>query len=272
MEDSEHSPLQVREPDRVDQFDKSLARSELLATVAHELRNPIAAIHCAVRALDTPDRGELTVQQVRTVIDQQLMRLARLCDDLLSVGYAETGKLELRKEAVDVRDVINASAEACRPLFDAGMHTLIRLLPPMAVSVEADPLRLIQVVTNLLDNAAKYSKRGSSVVIRVEQSAREVAIRIVDHGIGIGAEFLPRVFDLFSQSDQARAHSRHGLGIGLNLVKRIVELHHGVVDAFSAGPELGSTFTVRLPRNASEQCLPRDFCARNAQHNVPVSS
>ncbi len=223
------------------------ARIELLAIVAHELRNPLAAIQCAVRVLDAPNPATTVLAQARAVIDRQVLRIARISDDLLSAGYMATGKLELRKEPLDLRDVVNAAVETCRPQFDAANHALIRLLPPEPVALEADSFRLTQVLTNLLENSAKYSERNGVTVVSIESTASDVTLRIVDRGIGIAAEFLPHVFDLFAQADQARA--RHGMGIGLSLVKRIVELHQGTVKAFSAGLGSGSTFTVRLPRN-----------------------
>lgn len=223
-------------------------RIELLATVAHELRSPLAVIQCAVRILDAPNQATAAREQARAAIDRQVLRIARISDDLLSAGYLATGKLELHKEHIDLRKIVNVSVEACRPQLDACHHRLILRLPAGPVEVEADPVRITQVLTNLLDNSAKYSEYGGTIDVSLEESPSEVTIRVVDEGIGITAEFLPRVFDLFVQADQARARSRHGMGIGLSVVKRIVELHRGTVDASSAGSGLGSTFTVRLPR------------------------
>jgi signal transduction histidine kinase len=224
-------------------------RIALLATVAHELRNPLAAIQCAVRVLEAPNQAAATLHDARAVIRRQVLRIARISDDLLSATSASLGKLELRIERVDVREVLHAAIEACRPQLDAGHHTLMLRLPAEAMEIAVDPLRMTQVFTNLLDNAVKYSDRCGAIVINVAAAPSEVTIRIIDRGIGIAAEFLPRVFDLFVQADEARARSYSGLGLGLNLVKRIVELHRGTVIASSPGVELGSTFTVRLPRD-----------------------
>lgn len=223
--------------------------TELLATVAHELRNPLAAIQCAVRVLEAPNQSDATLQQARAVISRQVTRIVRISDDLLSAGYIATGELELCKQRVDLHDVVQSAVEACRPQLDAGHHTLMLHLPAAPVEVIVDPIRITQVLTNLLDNAAKYSDPFGSIIVRVEGTRCAVTISVVDRGIGIAPEFLPRVFDLFARSDQSKIRPRAGMGIGLNLVKRLVELHHGTVEACSAGLGMGSTFTVWLPRS-----------------------
>lgn len=223
---------------------------ELLATVAHELRNPLAAIQGAVRSLETPNHTSLTADQARAVIGRQALRIARISDDLLSASYVSTGKIDLRREAIDARDIISAALEACQTQIDAAKHALDISLPPHPVVLCVDAARLTQVVTNLLDNAIKYSDRQSRIAISIECSVATVSIRILDHGIGIAPAFLPHVFDLFVRADQARAHSGVGMGVGLNLVKHIVERHDGWVEVFSAGPGSGTAFTVHLPRCA----------------------
>jgi len=223
---------------------------EWLAAVAHEIRNPLAAIRCAVRILKAPEQADATREEAQAVIDRQISRIARISDDLLDAGYVSAGKLELRKEPIDMRDIVGAAVETCRAQLDANGNDLILGLPPQPVALTADPLRLIQVVTNLLDNAVKYSEVNGTIIVHLEDLQNEVIVRVMDDGMGIAAEFLPHVFDLFAQAEEANSHGREGMGIGLNLVKRIVELHRGAVDAFSAGPGMGSTFTVRLPRNA----------------------
>ena len=224
-------------------------RIELLATVAHELRNPLAAIQCAVRVLEAPNQPHSTLEQARAVIGRQVLRIARISEDLLNASYVATGKLTLRKERVDLRDIARAAIETCRPQLDAGHHTLILRLPDEPVDIDVDPTRLTQVLTNLIDNAAKFSECLGKIVFSIGCTDGEVSIRVIDRGIGIAPDFLPRVFDLFAQADQDRARSNVGMGIGLNLVKRIVELHGGTVEVFSAGVGSGSAFTVRLPRN-----------------------
>ena len=224
-------------------------RTELLATVAHELRNPLTAILFAVRALEAPNRTSLTVDQAREVIDSQVLRMVRISEDLLSASYASTGKLDLRKQAIDLREVVTAAAETCRPQIDAAHQTLVLRLPSQPIVLSIDTVRITQVMTNLLDNAVKFSDAPGKIVVSIECSDTTVSIRVVDHGIGIAPELIPRVFDLFVQADEARARSSAGMGIGLNLVKRIVELHGGAAEVFSAGLGSGTTFTVHLPRN-----------------------
>ncbi len=225
------------------------ARVDLLATVAHELRNPLAAIQAAVRVLDSHDPASASRKEARALIDRQVLRIARISDDLLDAGYLASGKPELRRELIDVRDLVNSATETCRPQLEAGHFAMVVLLPPQPVMIEADPLRITQVLINLLDNAAKFSEPYGMIVISVEDTPGVVSLRVVDHGIGIPADALSRIFDPFVQADSARSRPNRGIGIGLNVVKRIVELHRGTVQAFSAGPDLGSTFTVRLPRH-----------------------
>lgn len=222
-------------------------RVELLATVAHELRNPIAAIQSAVRVLERTDQSNSTLAQARALIDRQVLRIARLSDDLLSAGFMATGALDLHKERVDVRCVVISAVESCRPQIDGKRLTVITNLPPQAIEMEVDPIRLIQVLTNLLDNSAKYNDAEGLIGINVDATPDEITVRISDDGVGISPELLPHVFELFTQGSDARA--RNGMGIGLSLVKRIVESHGGSVEAVSAGSRCGSTFTVRLPRS-----------------------
>lgn len=157
---------------------------------------------------------------------------------------------DLRTESVDLRDIVNAAIETCRPRFEASGHDLILGLPPDPVVLAADAVRLVQVFANVLDGAARYSGPNGTIVVSVEALLREITVRVMDGGLGNAAEFLPHVFDLFSQVDQTNSRRHDDMGIGLKLAKRIVELHQGSVEAFSAGPGLGSTFTVRLPRDA----------------------
>ena len=225
------------------------ARVELLATVAHELRNPLAAIQAAVRVLDSHEPASPDRKEARALIDRQVLRIARLSDDLLEAGYLASGKPRLRTELIDLRDLVNATTETCRAQLDAGHFATVVLLPSQPVMIEADPLRITQVLINLLDNAAKFSEPYGMIVIGIEDTPGVVSLRVIDHGIGIPADVLPCIFDPFVQVDSTRTRSRRGIGIGLHVVKRIVELHGGTVHAFSAGPELGRTFTVRLPRH-----------------------
>lgn len=224
-------------------------RLELLATVAHELRNPLAAIQAAVRIIDSHEPASARRKEARASIDLQVLRIARISDDLLDAGYLASGKPELRKELIDLRDLVNSAIETCGPQLEAGHFTMAVLLPPQPVMIEADPLRITQVLINLLDNAAKFSEPYGMIVVAIEDTPSVVGLRVVDHGIGIPTHLLPCIFDPFVQGDTARTRSSRGIGIGLNVVKHIVEMHRGTVHAFSAGPDLGSTFTVRLPRH-----------------------
>ena len=225
------------------------ARVELLATVAHELRNPLAAIQAAIRILDTHEPASPRRQEARALIDRQVMQIVRLSDDLLDAGYLASGKPEIRREPTDLRDLVHAATETCRPQVEAGHFAMVVSLPPHPVMIEADPMRITQVLINLLDNAVKFSEPYGMIFIGIEDSPGAVSVRFVDHGIGIAADMLPRIFDPFVQAEAPRIKSSRGIGIGLNVVKRIVELHRGTVQAYSAGPALGSTFTVRLPRH-----------------------
>lgn len=224
-------------------------RVDLLATIAHELRNPLAAIQAAVRVLDSHDPASARRKEARALIDRQVLRIARISDDLLDVGYLTSGKPELRKELIDLRDLVTSATETCRPQLEAGHLTLVVPLPPQPVMIDVDALRITQVLINLLDNAAKFSEPYGMIAVSIEDTPGVVSLRVVDHGIGIPAHALSRIFDPFVQADSARMRPNRGVGIGLNVVKRIVELHQGTVQAFSAGPDLGSTFTVRLPRH-----------------------
>jgi signal transduction histidine kinase len=219
-------------------------RIELLAILAHELRSPLAAIALAVGAQATDLSA---VEQARTLIERQLGQIARLTDDLLDVARIGTGKLALRKQRIDLASVIRMAIESLRPVIDAGIYTLIVQVPSCAVYVEADPMRLAQVLINLIDNSAKYSERHGRIMVSVERDANEAVIRVRDKGIGIPADALPHVFDLFVQGEHSMEGSRGGLGVGLNLVKRIVGLHSGTVEAHSDGPGTGSEFIVRVP-------------------------
>ena len=222
-------------------------KDEFLAMLAHELRNPLAPIRNAVEVLrllgpDTPD-----LKQSREIIERQVEHLARLVDDLLDVSRITSGRINLHKERVDLAAVLARAVEASRPLLEARKHTLTVALPPQPVWVKGDATRLAQVVSNLLNNAAKYTENDGRVWLTVEQARAEAVVTVRDTGIGIPGDLLPHVFDLFTQGDRSLARSEGGLGIGLTLVKRLVEMHGGTATAASAGPGKGSAFAVRLP-------------------------
>jgi PAS domain S-box-containing protein len=222
-------------------------KDEFLATLAHELRNPLAPIRNAVHILATKAPPTKEMQWVREVLDRQVQQMTRLVDDLLDVSRIGRGKIDMRKERTDLIAVINYALEASKPLIEKWGHELTVRLAPGPVSLEGDPARLAQVLSNLLNNAAKYTEQGGKISVTVECEDQTAVIRIKDTGVGIPADMLPRVFDMFMQVDRSLERARGGLGIGLSLVQKLVELHGGTVTAFSPGPGEGSEFVVRLP-------------------------
>jgi len=222
-------------------------KNEFLAMLAHELRNPLAPISNTVRALRLGRVDQETARAASEMLQRQVGQMARLVDDLLDMSRISRGKIELRKDRIELASVVEQALEAVRPQFRALDHELTVTLPPQPVYLNADRARLTQVVANLLNNAAKFTDRGGHVWLTVDQDGDAVVIRIRDTGIGIDAEHLPRLFEMFTQVDTSLERSRDGLGIGLTLVKTLVELHGGTVDARSEGPGRGSEFTVRLP-------------------------
>jgi PAS domain S-box-containing protein len=222
-------------------------KDEFLATLAHELRNPLAPLRNALELLRLADDNKPLIEQARSVMERQVAQMVRLVDDLLDVSRIVRGKLELRKERVELADVLKAAIETARPLIEASAHELTVTLPPEPIPVLADPIRLSQVFANLLNNAAKYTESSGHIWLTTERWDREVAVSVRDTGIGIAAEDLPRIFGLFLQVETALERSQGGLGIGLSLARGLVELHGGTIEARSAGPGKGSEFTVQLP-------------------------
>ncbi|MEX2431546.1 MAG: ATP-binding protein, partial [Dehalococcoidia bacterium] len=227
-----------------------------LAMLSHELRNPLAPIANAVHLLRL-QQGEDPVQQdARAVIERQLTHLTRLVDDLLEISRVTTGRIQLRQQHVLLNSIVKNAVEMSRPLISERHHELIVSLPPGPVPLQADPERLGQVVVNLLTNAAKYTEEGGRIELTVQQEGDEAVLRVRDTGIGMNPDLLPRVFDLFLQADQPLARPQGGLGIGLTLVRTLVDMHGGSVEANSAGRGQGSEFTVRLPVVVSESPQP----------------
>jgi CheY-like chemotaxis protein len=222
-------------------------KDEFLAMLAHELRNPLAPIRNAIQALKRIGPPDPQLQKLRDMIDRQVTHMARLVDDLLDVSRITRNKIELHKERLELMTAVVRAVEASRPLIDARKHRLTVSLPPDPVEVEGDLTRLSQVISNLLDNAAKYTEEGGNIWLTSEKLGSQVVIRVKDDGMGISSHILPHVFDLFIQSDRALDRSQGGLGIGLTLVRRLVELHGGRVEAHSAGPGKGSEFVIYLP-------------------------
>lgn len=232
-------------------------KDEFLAMLAHELRNPLAPIRNALHIMQQPGADAAVTQEVRDMAKRQVQHLARLLDDLLDVSRISRGKIELRREPLDVTVVVNRSAEAVRPLYEQRHHQLTVSLPRESLRVEGDPTRLEQVLTNLLNNAAKYTEPGGKVWLTAERTNGEAVIRVRDTGIGIDPVMLPRIFDLFVQADRRLERAQAGLGIGLTLVKKLVELHGGRVEVSSPGPGKGCEFVAFLPE-LSEQRLAKD--------------
>ncbi|MFL6214182.1 MAG: PAS domain S-box protein [Blastocatellia bacterium] len=227
-------------------------KDEFLAMLAHELRNPLAPIRNAAQLLRRLGPPVPELQWARDVIDRQIGHLGRLVDDLLDVSRITEGKVTLRKETVDLVAVIGSALEASRPLIEERNHQLSVALPEHPLRVEGDPTRLTQVVSNLLNNAAKFTPEGGHIWLSAEAVDNQVVLRVRDTGAGIAADLLPHVFDLFRQADRSLDRSQGGLGVGLTLVRRLLELHGGSVEAFSEGPERGSEFVVRLPSLARQ--------------------
>jgi PAS domain S-box-containing protein len=238
---------------RVDELaDADRQKNEFLAMLGHELRNPLAPMRNAVHLLRLPGADSGMVDQARDMMDRQLQQLVRLVDDLLDVSRIVREKIELRKEMIDVAQALERAVETAQPVLDARGHQLKTLLPLKRLYIEGDLIRLAQIVSNLLTNAAKYTSEAGEIVLAVEAVKDQVVIRVTDPGIGIDPMLLPRIFDLFVQGDHTLARSQGGLGIGLTLVKRLVELHGGTIEAKSEGKGKGSEFILRFPEIPAE--------------------
>lgn len=222
-------------------------KDEFLAMLAHELRNPLAPISNSLQLLRLADDLGPTVEHVRDIMESQVSQLVRLVDDLLDVSRIAGGKIELRKESVDLAAVIARAVETSRPLIEAANHQLAITIPPQPLTLEADAVRLTQVITNLLNNAAKYTEPGGQIWLTVRRDGREAVVSVRDTGLGIPAEMLPRVFDMFAQVAGTLNRAQGGLGIGLTLAKTFVQMHGGRIKVHSAGVGKGSEFTVHLP-------------------------
>jgi PAS domain S-box-containing protein len=220
-------------------------KDEFLATLAHELRNPLAPIRNGLHLLRVCAPGSEAAEQARAMMERQLGHLVRLVDDLLEVSRISSGKIELRREPVELAAALQSALETSRPAIEARRHRLEVSLPARPVVLHADFVRLAQVVANLLNNAAKYTDPGGCIALAARCEAGEALISVRDSGVGIAAEVLPRLFEMFTQVDRSRAQG--GLGIGLALARRLVEMHGGRLEARSDGPGQGAEFLVRLP-------------------------
>ena len=218
-----------------------------LSSLSHELRNPLGALGNAANMirLTVPELPEL--EHPLRIIERQVASLRRLVDDLMDVSRIGAGKMEIRKEEVDLKPIVDRAVESVMPLIQERRHKLEFLMPQEPMKVEADADRLVQVFSNLIDNAAKYTPEGGKIWIKGTTEGEEAVVRVEDSGIGIQSDLLPQIFRLFTQVESSRVHSQGGLGIGLNLVQNLVTLHGGSVQVRSDGEGKGSEFAVRLP-------------------------
>jgi signal transduction histidine kinase/CheY-like chemotaxis protein len=240
---------QLREQDRL--------KDEFLATLSHELRNPLAPIRTAAKIIASPQLAPAQLQRAQMIIERQVTHMALLLDDLLDIARITQGKLRLKKERVTLSDVMDAAIEAARPRLDGKNHQLSVSLPAENISLDADALRVSQILSNLLINAAKYSNPGSHIEVQATHQVDTLSISVKDDGVGLAPESISGLFKMFSQIEGVEGRSDGGLGIGLALVKGLAELHGGAVEARSAGLGQGSEFIVRLPVSAHQFSPPR---------------
>jgi two-component system, chemotaxis family, CheB/CheR fusion protein len=245
--------------------DADRRKDEFLALLAHELRNPLAPIRYALAANRKEGRTPEQQQRAEEVIERQVTHMSRLLDDLLDVSRITRGTLELKKTPTELTLVIGSAIETARPILDSKHHTLALDLPKQAVRLDADAVRLAQVFSNILINAAKYTDSGGRIQLRATQQGNELVVAISDNGIGISNDMKPRLFTLFSQAQSAMGRSEGGLGVGLSLVRGLVSLHGGSVEALSDGPGKGSEFVVRIPVGVASDAPESDAAA-----DVPV--
>jgi signal transduction histidine kinase/ActR/RegA family two-component response regulator len=238
-------------------------KDEFLAMLAHELRNPLVPIMTGLKTFQLIETSTPKLQRARDAMERQVRHMVRLVDDLLDVSRVTAGKIELRKDLVDVAAIIQQAVQTSQPQFQEKNHSLTLSLPREPLELLVDPARLAQIVSNLLSNAAKYTDVGGAISLRACSLGDFVEIRVQDNGRGIRPEMLPQVFGLFVQSDRTLDMAQGGLGVGLTLVKRLVELHGGSVAARSEGEGTGSEFIVRLP-------APRRFQAGPRGGNTPI--
>jgi signal transduction histidine kinase len=243
-------------------------KDEFLAILAHELRNPLAPIRNSLQILRMTTGTDPTGQRVCEMMDRQVTHMVRLVDDLMEISRITRGLVELHREDTDLATVIRSAVETSKPLIDANQHQLAISLPPDPVPLQGDVVRLGQVFSNLLNNAAKYTESGGQIWLQAKRERNEVVISVRDTGIGLAPEELPVVFDMFMQVDRSTNRSQGGLGIGLTLVKNLIELHGGTIMASSSGRGQGSEFTVRLPINPAAPPATRESTSGAAAANL----
>jgi signal transduction histidine kinase len=233
-------------------------KDEFLATLAHELRNPLAPLRNGLEIMKGPSASPQSLQAIRDMMERQVLHMTRMVDDLLDVSRITRGKIELRKEIVDVATVLTRAVEAVSPMLKENRHKFSVTLPSTPLRVNVDPTRFEQIVTNLLQNAIKYTDAGGHVCLTARRKDDQLEMTIKDNGIGIASDLLSHVFEPFVQSRQQSNRSQSGLGIGLALVRNLVEMHQGSVHAASAGVGQGSEFTVLLPLAPPEEAKSGD--------------
>jgi len=249
--------------------DAARRKDEFLATLAHELRNPLAPIQNAVQILRLAGGKPQAVLPATDMLERQVRQMVHLVDDLLDVGRINLGKIELRREPVALASIVDQAVEAVRPLARSLHHDLRVTLPPEPITVDGDLTRLAQVVGNLLSNACKFTDNGGLIRLSVEREDEKAVIRVRDNGIGIAADELARIFDMFAQVDSSLERVQSGLGIGLTLVKKLAEMHGGTVEVESAGVGQGSEFVVRLPALAETAERLRSELAASKSKFIP---
>lgn len=230
-------------------------KDEFLATLAHELRNPLAPIRNSLHILRIAGGQGPAAERVHEMMERQVGHMVRLVDDLMEISRITRGKIELRRERVELAAMVRSAVETSKPLLEAGRHQLAITLPPEPLALNVDPVRMAQVLGNLLNNAAKYMDEGGQVWLTARREGNEAVLSVRDAGIGISAEMLPRVFEMFTQLDRTAARAQGGLGIGLSLVRSLVQMHGGRVEAYSDGLGSGSEFLVRLPLASLQDLL-----------------
>ncbi|MDB5821338.1 MAG: sensor histidine kinase [Herminiimonas sp.] len=239
---------------RVQSLEDKLEQEKIfMATVSHELRNPLAPLANAIELIKRSCPSDPMTTTALKIIDRQMAALSRLVEDLLETARVETGKVSLHLETVDLKDVFGAAAESVRPQADLRQQELSVICIPGDVVVMADRQRLEQVFINLITNAVKYTPAGGKILCNLTTEGGDAIARVEDNGLGMGVDILPKVFNLFTQEETSKANAAGGLGIGLSLVRTLVQLHGGTVQARSDGSGKGSVFTVRLPLHAANQ-------------------
>jgi signal transduction histidine kinase/ActR/RegA family two-component response regulator len=248
-------------------------KDEFLATLAHELRNPLAPLLNGIEILRSANSNPNVSQKARDIMERQLKQMVRLVDDLLDVSRITTGKLAIKKERVELQTVMRSAVESSGSFIEKCGHILKTEMPTSSIFLDVDPVRLAQVFSNLLNNAAKYTNRGGHITFAAGMEEGRIAVKVSDDGIGISSDMLPRIFDMFTQADYSLERSHAGLGVGLSLSRRLIELHGGTIEAHSEGVDRGSTFIVRLQaelRSASSMVAQADTAAKQsaARHRI----